>query len=615
MCGISIIISQNNNPISSKLIKDSTDCIEHRGPDGDGFYFGDNFAFGHRRLAIIDLSKDGCQPMDRHNLVITYNGEIFNYIELREELRNYGFIFETETDTEVILNAYKHWGFECQNRFSGMWSFVIYDPQRKLLFCSRDRFCIKPFVYTQIGNYFLIGSEIKQFTIHSEFKATLDLDTTFDFLEEGLLNHNNKTFFENVFSLNGGHQLIYDLTNHSYEISKWYIPDFKGIKIDFETARNDYDRLLKESIRLRLRSDVQLGVALSGGLDSSGIACLLKEINQNGEYMAITSCYEHRDFDERIYAEYVASKTEISLNKIFPDLNDLIDKNYLEKMIWHQEQPVSSASHFSEFSVFQAANKHKIKVMLCGQGPDEHSGGYSNFFTYHYLHLLKQGKIMKIFKGMKSRNDSLLTSIKLFIGFLFINALKKNLYSNIINYKSFNKQPQKTKFGLVSKIDSVRKLSLDQIFVSSIPYQAHSEDRNSMCFSIESRAPYLDHLLLEYAVNLPDKFKIHKSKNKWILREVLKLHLPREIYERKDKMGFEAPDEIWFKENYNLMRTIIARACDILGEIINKEKLLIHLDNFVKGNETFSPIFMRVLTLAELVKLYKMDINFRNERT
>ena len=335
--------------------------------------------------------------------------------------------------------------------------------------------------------------------------------------------------------------------------------------------------------------------------------CITKEIDQKGDYKAITSCYEHVAYDERVYAEHVAKKTGVHLKKKFPHLDELISKKYLEKMIWHQEQPIGSASHFSEFSVFQEARNQDITVMLCGQGPDEHTGGYGNFFTYHYLHLLKKGKLWTLYHELNAGDGSLKRNVMSLLGFLFLNALRHQ--SNyFINYSHFAKQQLKPKLGLFSKIDSVRKLSIDQIFVTSIPYQAHSEDRNSMCFSIESRSPYLDHLLLEYAVRLPDKFKTHQNKNKWILRETLKPYLPKEVYERRDKMGFVAPDEIWFEESKLLVRPLLVEACSAIEKLINKEEILQHYDSFTQGEKPFSSIFLRVLSLAELCKLYKIEV-------
>jgi asparagine synthase (glutamine-hydrolysing) len=607
MCGISVIISQKNKAVAQELIQASTDIIHHRGPDGEGHYFGGNFAFGHRRLAIIDLSEDGVQPMHRHDLVITYNGEIFNYIELREELKSYGYSFETETDTEVILNAYRHWGFACQDHFTGMWAFALYDPSKNSIFCSRDRFCIKPFVYTQCGEYFLIGSEIKQFLHIDGFHSVLNKDVTFDFLEKGLLNHTNETFFEHVYSLNGGHQLVYNLSDHSYSISKWYQPDFSEHKISFEKAKIEYDKLLTQSIKLRLRSDVTVGVALSGGIDSSGIVCLTRELDTKGHYKAITSCYENKQYDESYYAECVATKTGVDLKKTFPNLNNLITKGSLDKMIWHQEQPIGSASHFSEFSVFKEAYDQDITVMLCGQGPDEHSAGYNSYFSIYQLSLLKRFKMKKLSSELGYAQGSKFGKSKRFAGFLFLNAFKQKK-SDFINTNYFSKRSTKPRMGVFLEADTIRKLSIQEIFTTSIPYQAHSEDRNSMCFSIESRSPYLDHGLLEYAVKLPDDNKIRNNTNKYILREVLKPYLPKEVYERKDKMGFEAPDEIWFKENAELIRPRLAEAVETLHKALNGKTIMIYYDEYIQGNVPFSSIFLKILSLASLCKQYNFQL-------
>jgi asparagine synthase (glutamine-hydrolysing) len=606
MCGIAVAISKENSPILKEIIQVSTDIISHRGPDGEGFYIDSNIALGHRRLSIIDLSNDGAQPMHRHNLVITYNGEIFNYIELREELKTYGYKFETETDTEIILNAYHHWGVDCQNHFNGMWAFALYDTNKNILFCSRDRFSVKPFVYTQCGQFFLIASEIKQFLHVDGFECILNRNTAFDFLERGLLNHNNETFFQNVFTLQGGHQLIYDLKGHNFKISRWYKPNFEERIIDFKEAKSDYEDLLRKSINLRLRSDVKVGFAVSGGIDSSGIACIAKELDKNGIYKGISSCYEDERYNESKYVEFVANKIDIDIKKCFPNLDDLLTEGILDKIIWHQEQPISSASHFSEFSVFQEARNQDINVMLCGQGPDEHSAGYGSYFSVYQLDLLKNLKLKKFSKMLYTENSSFFNQFKKFIGFLFLNALKHK-QTNFLNYNYFGRRSQKPKMGLFSKTDKIRKLSIEEVFKTSIPYQAHSEDRNSMCFSIESRSPYLDHKLLEFAVSLPDDFKIKNNLNKYILREVLKSYLPKEVYERKDKMGFVAPDEIWFKCNSDLIKPQLMEAYYILNKLVNTNEIMDYFDAYVKGDVPFSTIFLKVLSMASLFKQYKIQ--------
>jgi len=607
MCGISTVISLNNHPVEKELLDKASDTILHRGPDGYGYYYGKYFAMAHRRLAIIDLSEDGLQPMHRHDLIITFNGEIFNYIELREELIQLGYKFETKTDTEVIIQAYRCWGYECQNHFIGMWAFVLFDPLKNILFCSRDRFFQKPLVYTRCGSHFMIGSEIKQFLVHPEFYAKLDIDTTYDFLEFGKLNHNSATFFRNVFSLDGGHQMIYDLNSHEYEISKWYLPEYKNnTKISFKKAKETYSYLLKDSIRMRLRSDVSVGVALSGGIDSSGITCITHELDKIGKYTAITSCYTDERFDESFYAECVEKKTDFRLEKKYPELDDLIKNNILDTMIWHHEQPIPSGSHFSEYSVFEKAKELGITVMLCGQGPDEHSAGYSSFFSYYYLMLLKKCKWITLYKALQIRTGGFLLNFKQFVGFLFYNSLSYTP-SPFLNYDKFKKIPRRPKIAFLSKIDSIIKFSKEQVFVTSIPYQAHSEDRNSMLFSIESRSPYLDHRLVEFALSLPDLYKIKGNTNKWILREVLKPFLPQEVYNRKDKMGFVAPDEIWMKESSMIIRPLLIQAVHDLKGLI-KTEILDFYDDFIKGDKPYSGMFFKIIGLASLVRQYNMKI-------
>lgn len=260
---------------------------------------------------------------------------------------------------------------------------------------------------------------------------------------------------------------------------------------------------------------------------------------------------------------------------------------------------------FSEFSVFQEARKQGITVMLCGQGPDEHSAGYTNYFTYYNLELLKKFKYFELYKYFKQKGFKEFLN---FIGFLFINRFK-NFSNNFLNYNYFKKKSSRHPIGLFSKINTIRKLSLEQVFSSSIPYQAHSEDRNSMCFSIESRSPYLDHNLLEFAVRLPSNFKLQANKNKFILRETLKSYLPKEVYDRNDKMGFVAPDEIWFRENKIQIRPFLIDSCSYLGDLINMKSIIDHYDEFIKGDKKYNNIFLKVMSLAVLLKLY--NINFQ----
>lgn len=626
MCGISSIISKSSQPISPLLIQEMTDTINHRGPDGEGYFIGQNFALGHRRLAIIDLTEDGNQPMSYWGLTIVFNGEIYNYLELKEELQQLGYLFATHSDTEVILAAYHRWGQQCLERFVGMWSFVLYDQQKNILFGSRDRFGVKPFLYTDTSDYFLIGSEIKQFTACESFKPILNKTATYDYLSKGLLNHNNETFFEGIFNLPGGHWLVYDLSTHQKVIERWYKPDLAPIQgISFEAAAVRYRDLLAESVRLRERSDVQVGAALSGGLDSSAIVCLMHEDNEDRKnFQTITSCYTQKEYDEQIFADTVTQKTGFAAHKIFPDLNDLLQQNLLDVMVWHQEQPFSTASHFSEYKVFEAAQKKGIKVMLLGQGSDEHTAGYPAFYMAHYLQLLKSGRIFTLIYELKfkAKNEQIpfFKTCLSFARFLFINALLHWIKYNLLRHSVLvptwysitplgiteNKLPTPDLRRLIN-LRSVRQLSHDQVFCSSIPYQVHSEDRNSMLHSIESRAPFLDHRLVEFMLKLPDDFKIRRGQRKAIMRKALDGILPDSIRDRTDKMGFVAPDELWFKQNPDLILKALTDAIQDSKGIFTQD-LILSYQLFLEGKRAFDDRYMKALTLSSLIRQYKLEL-------
>ena len=286
MCGISGIIDKVNHKIDSNILKDMNDKITHRGPDDEGFYFGDNFAFGHRRLSILDLSQDGHQPMhfnDRYTII--YNGEVYNYLELRKELKKEGYSFQSSSDTEVILASYDKWGEECVNKFNGMWSFAIYDKTKNTIFCSRDRFGIKPFYYTEINKKFIFGSEIKQL-LEFRPKNIVNKSILIDYIVTRFEDYNNDTFFEGIKRLPQSHNLIYDLNNHSYEIKKYYQisfnDDIENYTLDESVKR--YKSELERAVEYRLRSDVKVGTCLSGGLDSSSVASIAaKKYNQESE--------------------------------------------------------------------------------------------------------------------------------------------------------------------------------------------------------------------------------------------------------------------------------------------------------------------------------------------
>jgi asparagine synthase (glutamine-hydrolysing) len=388
MCGISGIINKSGQPVSNALIENITNLVFHRGPDGSDYFHHSNISLGHRRLSIIDLSEDGKQPMHYLNrYTITYNGEIFNYIELRNELKTYGYSFNTASDTEVILAAYDKWKDDCPNKLNGMWAFAIFDKEKKILFCSRDRYGIKPFYFINSTEYFSFGSEIKQLLPFIS-KRKVNNKILADYLLNDLLEHSNETFFEEIFKLPTANNLIYNLNDSTYIINQYYtikhINEYS--KLNLKDACELYKEKFSESVKLRLRSDVKVGTCLSGGLDSSSVASVASKLfheNSSEKFMAVTAKSQESETDETYFAQLVAKNAMLDYNELFP--NETQFSQTLDKVISLQEEPFISPSVFMQYFVFEKAKQLGCIVMLDGQGGDETLLGYERHYVSHFL--------------------------------------------------------------------------------------------------------------------------------------------------------------------------------------------------------------------------------------
>ncbi len=626
MCGISTIVHKLNQTINPDAIRAMNDKIVHRGPDGEGYFFGSNFAFGHRRLAILDLSQSANQPMhygpnDRYTLI--YNGELYNYIEIRNELTQKGYTFKSQSDTEVILASFDHWKHDCVKHFKGMWAFVIYNKHTNELFCSRDRFGIKPLYYTHTSGHFLMASEIKQFFAHDEFFPTLNKQIALNFIVNADLNTSRETFFEGVYELRGGQNLIYNLGNHEAKIETWYTLDHLHTKpeMTFETAKDTFRTLLVESVRMHFRSDVGVGTCLSGGLDSSVITSIAHKdvLTDNRQTMwTVSSCYHDKQYDEQHYIDQMTTQTGFKSEKIFPDFEELIEQGVLDKMIYHQDQPFGSLSHFSEYKVFETAAKNQLTVMLDGQGADEYLAGYWEFFIVHCKELLRTLRFKALFKEIKYR--SLLNGVNVGFGWReFINVAIFNgirvLVKKTLGYKTNiskccinpNYHPlldEKLSSEQHIKFKNILDLSKFELSVSSLPYQLHSEDRNAMLHAVESRLPFLDHELVEFALAIPDNFKMNGGIKKYILRQAFADYLPKEILNRHQKMGFVAPDELFARQYQHYFRTELNDAIENSKGLLNT-KIIAHFDAFIEGKQHFDPLFFRILAFGRFLKIFR----------
>ncbi len=569
MCGIAGIVNKDiSNDVVVVDIKLMTDIISHRGPDGEGCYIYKNLGLGHRRLAILDLSENGKQPMEFDDLIISFNGEIYNYIEIREELRKLGYQFVTETDTEVIIKAYQQWSEDCVLKFNGMWSFSIFDKKRNKLFISRDRFGIKPFYYYDDKKSFYFGSEIKQILPFVKNRK-VDKQILYDFLFLSYHHHNENTFFKDIKSLLPGHNMIFDLNTSNFSIKQYYDlqpQDKRDGSLD-ETI-SSYKNEFEASLKLRLRSDVKVGTCLSGGLDSSYVAKIASQ-NYEGKFTAITAKSIDPKNDESKYAKIVADKYNLNWKITTPSKVDFF--NSIDKIIYSQEEPFGSPSIVMQYFVMQKAKEEGCIVMLDGQGGDETLLGYERYYIPYLKTIKSPIKRLKVFKELS--DNSKLSYKNLFLYYLYFSfpairkysLLNKNKYILKKNKKYFNsslieefKESSKNLFELQK--NELTKIQLQKLL--------KFEDRNSMAHSIEARVPFIDYRLVENALSVPSAYKIKDGWSKYILRKCYGNDAPKEIVWRKNKFGFEAPINKWMSDKSFFINEI--KESDFLSNVVDQ---------------------------------------------
>lgn len=588
MCGIAGIISKEENINLNSEINKMLEAIVHRGPDGDGVFIEKNIAFGHRRLAIIDLTDNASQPMFyEEKYVIVFNGEIYNYIEIKKILSEKGYIFKNNSDTEVILAAYDFWGVECVHQFNGMWSFSIYDKTKQVIFCSRDRFGVKPFYYTVNEGKFYFASEIKQL-LNNGIEAKANNQILMDYLILGLEDHKNETFFKNIFKLPASNNLIYNLKTNKFEINKYYTlkPNPEYFNISEEKAIEIFKKEINRSLTYRLRSDVKVGTCLSGGLDSSLIASLASKLykeNSNQKFSAITAQSTEKEKDETNYAKKIVDKYDLNWLVVKPSFENF--SNDLYSIIKSQEEPFGSPSIYMQNHVMKIAKENGCIVLLDGQGGDETMLGYERYYSSNILSL----PFYKIpFAIIKSGINSKLGILKVLKYLFYFGSSKlrtktikkrmKFLSKEAINYADF------TIFNEIAKCNKdTKKLQILELTKTQLPHLLKYEDRNSMLHSIETRLPFLDYKLVEFLISIPNELKIKDGWTKYILRKSAKDILPDEIAWRKNKFGFEAPENTWLENKEYILNEIKQSKIlnkYIVGEIpINDNRILWKLLN------------------------------------
>lgn len=592
MCGIIGYISKSN-PINNRLFDKMTDILVHRGPDDRGTYYEGNLALGFRRLSIIDLSKNGHQPMHyMARYTIVFNGEIYNYIELKEELIAFGYSFNSKTDTEVIVAAYDKWGVDCLSKFNGMWAFAIYDKETKKLFCARDRFGVKPFYYFNNGDMFVFASEIKAILPAFADKPKANIPRVLDNILYGAFDHTSETLFKDIYQIQPGYALILDHDFKTTYTQYYNIDKINLNKQPYEENVRQFKELFIDAVKLRLRSDVPIGSCLSGGLDSSSIVCVVAQlIKENGgvRHDTISSCYTAIDelvYDEQVYIDEVVRASHTNSHKIYPDIKHFIEN--IDKIIYHQDEPVGALSHEAQFTVFKGAKEQGLTVMLDGQGADEHLAGYSIFHSVIIREYLKQFRFVRAineitaFKRMHS--ESVVYGSKGLFWFMIKDLLPTAIQRRMIKHATLREEFDWINITYDSKsVDKTREFSdFDDFTKKSLKYGLiqllHFEDRNSMASSIEGRLPFLDYRLVEHVVSLPPDQKIKNGITKRILRDAMKGILPEKIRTRTSKLGFAVPSDLWVMKYPELIKQELETALDQLKPIIDSEKVLLWFD-------------------------------------
>ena len=552
MCGISGIINLSGKEVDQNQLKIMNDLVAHRGPDGEGFYVDSIIGFGHRRLSIIDLTAQGNQPMHyMDNLTITYNGEIYNYIEIKEELSNVGYVFNSKTDTEVVLAAYDYWGEECVQYFNGMWSFAIYDKKSEKVFMSRDRFGIKPFYFKRTSSQFLFGSEIKQLLNNEKNKGNESI--ILDYLILGYEEHTSDSFFDGVNKLPAGHNMIYSTKDNTFQTKPYYTLDEKDLDPlhSIEDAVNEYKSTFLSSIELRLRSDVKVGSSLSGGLDSSSIVTLASK-----EYFLQTK----QNFNA-YHINYIENqkKSELSfvkeLNEVLPlnlcvinvDDDDIVDK--IDQVIKVQEEPFGGPSVILQNILMEKVKEENCPVLLDGQGGDETLLGYERYYVEIFWSLPFFSKFSFFFEVVRKSKLNTLSFAKYIIYFKIKWIRKQRVIrqnKGLYNDKTITSW-KKSLNNKIKVFSSVFELQKNELFSLQLPHLLKYEDKNAMSYSIETRVPFVDHRNVETALSIDSELKIKNGWSKYILRKIMDKIMPDSLVWRKDKIGFELDEDHFFK--------------------------------------------------------------------
>ena len=605
MCGICGIIRKGDN---KDIIKKMNDRIMHRGPDGEGYYIDGDVAFGHRRLSIIDLST-GDQPIynEDGSVVTVYNGEIYNYLELRSELESLGHEFKTKSDTEVLVHGYEEWHTDLPKHLRGMFAFAIYDKNRNEIFLARDNFGIKPLYYAKMNDSFMFASEIKSFLDVPDFKKEFNEEILETYLEFSFVP-TNETFFKGVYRLDAGCSLLYK--DEDIKINKYFKLDFKEDTMSFTDAVKNISDVMEDSVKRHLIADVEVGSFLSSGIDSSYIVSLAKPDK------TYTVGYENKKYDEINYAKDLANKLGIKNESKIIKKDEYLDA--IPKIMYHLDEPTSDPAAISLYFVAKLASRD-LKVVLSGEGADEFFGGYNyyreevdykfyNKIPFCIRHVI--GKVAGLFPEVRGFNFLVRRGEKLENSYIGVNRNFSEKMARKVLRKNYElKAIDVTKdvyneFKDYSNIDKMQAIDINFWLMKDILLKA---DRMTMASSIEGRVPFIDKEEFSVASKLPFDYKVTKENTKVALREAARKVIPTDAYKKK-KLGFPVPIREWIKDGAfkeDIEKTINS---DVANKYFNVKFLNKLFNEHISGKKDN---YRKIWTVYTFIKWYQ--VFFENE--
>lgn len=561
MCGFAAVVGIGEAPVSESILGPLNRILRHRGPDDEGQYCDGHVGMAFRRLAILDLSPAGHQPMvsDDGSLVLVFNGEIYNYIELRERLESAGHQFMSRSDTEVLLHAYQEWGTDCVHRFNGMWAFVLYDRVQRKVVVSRDRFGVKPLFIHRSDSHIVLASEIKAVVASGFWRDGIDKDVVARYLVLGDLDTGNDTFYKGIERVPPGHVLEFAHDGREVRRRFWAVDEAAA---PVESLPDDppsvFRDLLESAVAVRMRSDVPLGVFLSGGLDSTSILCLMSRLRQAEAGPLVAFSYRSDEHNEDAYIADTVRATGVDLRQLSVGPLDLWET--VRSMMWFQDEPVNSPTPAVGFELMRMASRQGVKVILNGQGADETLAGYHSYFPTYWESLIAAGHVSQAWKqiGEYSRvlGGSPLTRFR-----AAVQAVTKSKLSAFPGYGRLASRQHRSRtlasglfdHEVLRRVDrpdpnsgaGLAAALKDSIQRKPLPLYLRMEDRNSMAHSVEARLPFMDYRLSELSWNLPVRWRLDGAMNKVILRTAMEGIIPESVRTRADKMGFPTSGQRW----------------------------------------------------------------------